>query len=60
VDEALRIDRAERTAKVAVGKKLWCLNLPTLNRKHEYWAPRNMTFTFSNFNRDRDTRGGGL
>jgi hypothetical protein len=59
VDEALRIDRAERTAKVSVGKDVWRLSLPMLNRKHEYWAPRNMIFTFSNYNRDRDTRGEG-
>ena len=51
VDEYLRISRAESEGKIRVGKKVWKVNLPLLNRKHEYWAPRNMSYNFSNFNR---------
>ena len=51
VDENIRIARAERDSVVKVGKKLWRISLPLLNRKHEYWAPRIMTCTFTNFNR---------
>ena len=51
VDENLRISRAERDKSVRVGKKVWRISLPLLNRKHEYWAPRSMTFNFSNYNR---------
>ena len=49
--ENLRITRAENTGKVKVGRKAWKVGLPLLNRKHEYWAPRTMSFSFSNFNR---------
>ena len=51
VDESLRIARAERDKVTKVDKKLWKVSLPLLNRKHEYWAPRHMSFNFSNFNR---------
>ena len=51
VDENLRITRAEILGKIKVGRKVWKVGLPLLNRKHEYWAPRSMTCTFSNFNR---------
>ena len=51
VDEYLRIERAERSRKVKVGKEEWKVKLPLLNRKHEYWAPRNVTYTFTNFHR---------
>ena len=51
IDENLRITRAENTGKVKVGRKIWNVGLPLLNRKHEYWAPRTMSFSFSNFNR---------
>ena len=45
VDEYLRIKRAERSKRVKLGKKEWRVKLPLLNQKHEYWAPRNVTFT---------------
>ena len=51
VDENLRITKAERDKTVKVGRKLWQISLPLLNPKHEYWAPRNMSFNFSNYNR---------
>ena len=51
VDENLRITRTERDRTIKVGKKLWKVSLPLLNRKHEYWAPRSMAFSFSNYNR---------
>ena len=51
VDEYQRIKRAERSRKVKVGKEEWKVKLPLLNRKHEYWAPRNLTYNFSNHNR---------
>ena len=51
VDEMLRIDRAECTGKVKIGKKTWRLRLPLLNTRHEYWAPRSMSYNFSNYNR---------
>ena len=51
VDENLRIARAERDKVVKIGKKKWRVSLPLLNRKHEYWAPRSMSFNFSNYNR---------
>ena len=51
VDESLRITRAENQGQIKVGKKVWQIALPLLNRKHEYWAPRTMTCIFTNFNR---------
>ena len=51
VDENLRISRAERDEKLKIGRTVWKIGLPLLNRKHEYWAPRNMTVRFSNYNR---------
>ena len=51
VDEHFRITKAERDKTVKVGRKLWQVSLPLLNHKHEYWAPRNMSFNFSNYNR---------
>ena len=51
VDRNLRITRAQRDEKLKIGRKVWKIGLPLLNRKHEYWAHRNITFTFSNFNR---------
>ena len=51
VDENLRITRDECEEKLKVGRKVWKIELPFLNCKQEYWAPRNMTFTYSNFNR---------
>ena len=47
VDEMLRINRAECTGKIRVGKKTWKLKLPLLNTRHEYWAPRCMNYNFS-------------
>ena len=47
VDEYLRIERAERSRKVKVGKEEWKVKLPLMNRKHGYWAPRNVTYTFT-------------
>ena len=52
VDEYLRIERAERCRRVKLGKEVWRVKLPLLNRKHEYWAPRNVTYTFTNYNKD--------
>ena len=52
VDENLRITRAENTAKLKIGRTVWKVGLPLLNRKHEYWAPRTMKFSFSNYNRE--------
>ena len=51
VDENLRISRAERDRVIKIGKKVWKVSLPLLNRKHEYWAPRSISFSFSNYNR---------
>ena len=51
VDENLRITRAERDRVIKFGKKVWKVSLPLLNRKHEYWAPRSISFNFSNYNR---------
>ena len=51
VDEMLRIDRAESKGMIKIGKETWKLKLPLLNGKHEYWAPRSMSYNFSNYNR---------
>ena len=51
VDKNLPITRAERQGQVKVGRKVWKVHLPLLNRKHNFLAPRSMTCTFSNFNR---------
>ena len=48
VDEYLRMERVERSKRMKVGKEEWRVKLPLLNRKHEYWAPRNLTYTFDN------------
>ena len=37
-----------------VGKEEWRVELPLLNRKDEYWAPRNTTYTFDNLNRPKE------
>ena len=41
----------ERSRRMKVGKEEWRVKVPLLNRKHEYWAPRNLTYTFDNLNR---------
>ena len=51
VDEMLRIDRAECRGVIKIGKEIWKLKLPLLNGKHEYWAPRSMSYNVSNYNR---------
>ena len=51
IDEYLRMERVERSGRMKVGKEEWRVKVPLLNRKHEYWAPRNLTYTFDNFNR---------
>ena len=47
----LRINRAESTGVIRVGKGKLKVKLPLLNSKHEYWAPRSMSYNFSNYNR---------
>ena len=51
VDEMLRINIAESAGVIRVGKGKWKVKLPFLNSKHEYWAPRSMSYNFSNYNR---------
>ena len=51
VDEMLRINRAESTGVIRIGKGKLKVKLPLLNSKHEYWAPRSMSYNFSNYNR---------
>ena len=50
-DKNLRISRAERDEKLKIGRTVWKIRLPLLNCKHENWAPRKMTITLSNYNR---------
>ena len=53
VDEYLRMELVERIRRIKVGKKEWRVKVPLQNRKHEYLAPRNITYTFNNFNRPK-------
>ena len=54
VDEYLRMERVKRSKKMRVGNEEWRVELPLLNRKDEYWAPRNTTYTFDNLNRPKE------
>ena len=53
VDEADRIEEGEGRGQVMVGKDRWRISVPLLNRKHEYYAPRNMQYNFNNTGRFR-------
>ena len=56
VNEYLKMERVKRSKRMKVGKEEWSVKLPLLNRKDEYWAPRNITYSFDNLNRLKERK----